>query len=243
VSAPYWQSPCGRVVLHHGDCLDVLPTLPPESAGFVCSDPPYAEATHADARSGKAPKKRGGLVTFASLTADDIRARFAAAGRVVSRWLVATMEFRHAAALEAAPPDGYLFIRCGVWTKPDGAPQFTGDRPAQGWESIAILHRLGSGRLKWNGGGRSSVFHHNVQRSAEYPTQKPLALVREFVELFSDPGDVVLDPFCGSGTTLVAALERGRRAIGIDIDERALSIARTRCEVVLKQGALFGGAA
>jgi site-specific DNA-methyltransferase (adenine-specific) len=238
--SPYWSSPDGRIVLHHGDCLDVLPTLPADSAGMVCTDPPYAEETHGDARSGKVPKKRGGLVTFASLTAADIRARFAAAGRVARRWLIATMEFRHSAALEVEPPDGYLFIRCGVWTKPDGAPQFTGDRPAQGWESIAIMHRLGSGRLKWNGGGRSSVFHHNVQRSGEYPTQKPLPLIREFVELFSDPDDVVLDPFCGSGTSLVAALERGRRAIGIDIDEKALRIARARCEAVLGQGSLFG---
>jgi ribosomal protein L11 methylase PrmA len=65
-------------------------------------------------------------------------------------------------------------------------------------------------------------------------------LIREFVELFSDPDDVVLDPFCGSGTSLVAALERGRRAIGIDIDEKALRIARARCEAVLGQGSLFG---
>ena len=238
---PYWQSPCGRVVLYHGDCLDVLPALPADSAGLVCTDPPYAAETHGDARSGKAPKKRGGLVTFASLTADDIRARFTAAGRVARRWLVATMEFRHVAALELSPPEGYLFIRAGVWTKPNGAPQFTGDRPAQGWESIAVMHRVGSGRLKWNGGGRSSVFHHAVERDAAYPTQKPLSLIREFVTLFSDPGDLVLDPFCGSGTTLVAALERGRRAIGIDISAEALGIARSRCEAVLGQANLFGG--
>lgn len=240
--APYWQSRDGRIVLYKGDCLDVLPLLPAGCAGAVITDPPYAAETHKDARSGKAPKKRGGLVTFAPLTADDIRARFAECGRVSDRWLVATMEFRHAAQMEVTPPDGYLFIRCGVWTKPDGAPQFTGDRPAQGWESIAILHRLGSGRLRWNGGGRPAVFRHGVERDGQYPTQKPLPLVREFVELFSDPDDLVLDPFCGSGTTLVAAAERGRRAIGIDISDEALTVAARRLENLTAQGALFGGA-
>ena len=243
---PYWQSPCGRVTLYHGDSLDVLPTLPADSAGLVCTDPPYGEQTHKGAesasydRSGNI-KERRKLVTFSSLTIDDIRARFDEAARVAGHWFIATMEFRHAAALEVLPPSGCRFIRMGVWTKPNGAPQITGDRPAQGWEAIAVMHKSGNGRLKWHGGGRSSVFHHAVERNAAYPTQKPLSLIREFVTLFSDPGDLVLDPFCGSGTTLVAALERGRRAIGIDISAEALGIARSRCEAVLGQANLFGG--
>lgn len=237
---PYWASRDGRVTLYHGDSLEVLPTLPADSAQMVCTDPPYAEQTHQGARTGN-PRSSKKLVTFASLTADDIRARFAEAGRVASRWLVATMEFRHVAALEVTPPDGYTFIRAGVWTKHASMPQLTGDRPGHGWEAIAFLHRAGSGRLRWNGGGRSSVWHHMPERDAQYPTQKPLALVRDFVSLFSDKGDTVLDPFCGSGTTLVASIERGRRAIGIDISEDALRIARARCEAVLDQGSLFPG--
>ena len=49
-----------------------------------------------------------------------------------------------------------------------------------------------------------------------YPTQKPLALIERIIASSSDPGDLVLDPFCGSGTTLVAAAGMGRRSIGID---------------------------
>ncbi len=62
----------------------------------------------------------------------------------------------------------------------------------------------------------------------DYPTQKPLALLTRIVELASNPGDVVLDPFCGSGTTLVAAAHLGRRWIGIDINPQAVEIARAR---------------
>ena len=61
-----------------------------------------------------------------------------------------------------------------------------------------------------------------------YPTQKPLKLLRRVVQVASAPGDVVLDPFCGSGTTLVAARELGRRAVGLDVSDQALDVARGR---------------
>jgi hypothetical protein len=61
-----------------------------------------------------------------------------------------------------------------------------------------------------------------------YPTQKPLALLSPLVAAHTRAGDLVLDPFCGSGTTLVAAVSQGRRAIGIDASERAVTLARRR---------------
>ena len=65
-----------------------------------------------------------------------------------------------------------------------------------------------------------------------WPTQKPLALLRMLVQACVRPGGTVLDPFCGSGTTLVAAVESGRRAIGIDRDPTAIEIARERLRAV-----------
>jgi site-specific DNA-methyltransferase (adenine-specific) len=62
----------------------------------------------------------------------------------------------------------------------------------------------------------------------EHPTQKPLALSARIVEHFSNPGDVVLVPFAGSGTECVAAAQAGRRYIGIEINPRYLAIARKR---------------
>jgi site-specific DNA-methyltransferase (adenine-specific) len=61
-----------------------------------------------------------------------------------------------------------------------------------------------------------------------YPTQKPLLLLERIIRLSSNPGELVLDPFCGSGTTLVAAALLGRRALGIDVSEDAIQLASNR---------------
>lgn len=66
------------------------------------------------------------------------------------------------------------------------------------------------------------------QESTGYPTQKPIALLERLIAMATNPGDLVLDPFCGSGTTLVAAERLGRRWIGVDMGERAVSIAAQR---------------
>ena len=63
-----------------------------------------------------------------------------------------------------------------------------------------------------------------------YPTQKPLALLERLLESCTDPGDLVVDPYLGSGTTAVAALRLGRRAIGIDVNRRAVTIAKRRLD-------------
>ncbi len=72
---------------------------------------------------------------------------------------------------------------------------------------------------------------HLQQRDPErtgYPTQKPLALLKRMVLASSEAGDTVLDPFCGSGTTLAAALDEGRQGITIDASEHSLATVRKR---------------
>ena len=68
------------------------------------------------------------------------------------------------------------------------------------------------------------------QESTGYPTQKPLALLERLVAMTTAPGDLVLDPFCGSGTTLVAARRLGRRYVGIDAGQKAIAIAQGRLQ-------------
>lgn len=67
-----------------------------------------------------------------------------------------------------------------------------------------------------------------------YPTQKPILLLEKILEISTDSGDIVLDPFCGSGTTLVASLLMDRKYIGIDINEQAISLSKKRLEQPVK---------
>jgi len=219
----------GGFRIYHGDCL----TLDIDPVDVMITDPPFAPKTHSNARTNKGGHKGGSdLIDFAPLDYDGLVARLEHLAQFVKTWAVFTCEWTYAAKMDKNPPSGWEFVRCGVWTKPDGAPQITGDRPGQGWEAIVFLHRLNAkgkpGRKKWNGGGRSSVFHHGVCRDALYPTQKPVTLISDFVRLFTNPGDTVLDPFCGSGTTLHVAKQLGRKAIGCDISEKACRLAESR---------------
>ena len=87
----------------------------------------------------------------------------------------------------------------------------------------------GSARRTWIAevAGSSPAAQTTLQ-ACGYPTQKPVALYERIVRASSDNGDVVLDPFCGSGTTLVAAKRLGRRWIGIDANADAIAIAEKR---------------
>ena len=73
-----------------------------------------------------------------------------------------------------------------------------------------------------------SYLNANAHERNGYPAQKPLALLQRIIEASSNPGDVVLDPFCGSGTALVAAQRAGRQWIGIDANSDAIRIAGER---------------
>ena len=75
------------------------------------------------------------------------------------------------------------------------------------------------------------AMHMGAERVG-WPTQKPLALAERIIAAASNPGDIVLDAFCGSGTTLVAAARLGRRWIGIDASPEACAIARERIAAV-----------
>jgi len=228
------------VQIYHGDCRELVLAEP---ADLIITDPPYSEKTHKGARTTIPGGPKGGVVqvTFPSMTVDDIRSRLERLAPMVKTWCVMTCDWRHATELEQSPPIGWEFVRAGVWVKPDGTPQMTGDRPGTGWESIAFLHRIKPDgkpmQKRWNGGGRNSVFTHGVCRDAMYPTQKPVALISEFVRLFSKPGDMILDPFCGSGTTLYAAKELHRKAIGCDVSAEACALAEKRlAQELLKIG-------
>lgn len=103
----------------------------------------------------------------------------------------------------------------------------------------AVYETDEDGRIVPNGGKKGvplrdvwdiPYLNPKAKERTGYPTQKPLLLLERIVKIASEEGDIVLDPFCGSGTTLVAAVSLNRQAIGIDISDDALEITRKRLE-------------
>jgi hypothetical protein len=233
------------VSLYHGDNRDVVPCL--ADVDVTITDPPYGPSTHNGAltlrsrgTTGETGWERGAapdgarvrdvarkLVDFSSITYDEFQTFIAMVGAKTRRWLVSFAERRYVEPLEQwceakGSPSPVIFVREGIYYKPNGAPQVSGDRPAQGWESIAILHRRKSGRMRWNGGGHHEVnidddfYIENKPSAARHPTQKPPRLLQRLVSRYSDPGETILDPFAGSGGVGVAAKTLRRRAILIE---------------------------
>lgn len=187
------------------DCLTALPKLPAESIDLVLTDPPYL-VNYRD-RNGR------------TLAGDEddrwLAPSFAEIYRVLKPGGVCVSFYgwnrtdRFFAAWRAA---GFTIAGHIVWVK----------RYASSRGILAYRHEqaylLTKGRpvrqrfplpdvLSWQYTG--NVFH---------PTQKPVRSLKPVIEAFTAPGDIVLDPFCGSGSTLLAAKILGRRYIGIDVD-------------------------
>jgi len=218
-------------MLCDGDCLAGMAPLEDRSVDVVITDPPYEAEAHT---SQRLVARAGGKlevepISFPPITEVQRTESARHMARVARRWILvfcqveAAMKWR--AALEAS---GAVYKRTCLWVKPDGKPQYSGDRPGIGYESIVACHM--PGRSTWNGGGSHGVFIVNKGGDPRtgHQTQKPLALMERLVRLFSDPGELILDPFAGSGTTGVAAIRLGRRFLGWEMNPEYVEVARRR---------------
>jgi len=199
---------------------------------MVLTDPPFSAAPHNNAKSnrGDITARKAidfAAIDFAAIDFADLRAVVAKCGELCHGWLVSFMDWRHIAQFELDTPAPWQFMRFGVWVKTNPMPQLSADRPANGWDGIVYL-RHATAKPGWHGGGKHGNWVGPVVKNGDHPTGKPIQLVRQLVERFTMPGDVVLDPFMGSGTSLLAAKEAGRQAIGIELEERYCEIAAKR---------------
>lgn len=229
---PYYEE--AGIAIYHGKSEHILPEI--ESVDVVITDPPYSEHVHSKVRRGADLPDGISRVTelgFSSLSAELRDICTAEFGRMAKRWVLTFSDIESSGEWRSAlTTSGLQYVRTGAWVKLNATPQFSGDRPAPGFEVITIAHR--PGRKTWNGGGTHAVWTHAIaidrggNGSREHTTQKPLPLMKQLVGLFSNPNEVVLDAFMGSGTTLVACKGMGRKAIGIEMEERYCETAANR---------------
>jgi len=237
----------GCATLYLGDCLDVMTRI--ESVGHIIADPPYEARLHA-AKSHEADLRNDGgsnLRTIDFECIDPIRDDFVrlAAARCGGWFIVFCTPEGVARWADAINPSPMKYKRACVWVKPDAAPQFNGQGPAMGAENF-ICAWAGEGHSRWNAGGKRGVYTHLIngpERHGVHPTEKPRRLMSEIIADFTLPGETILDPFMGSGTTGVAAVMADRRFVGIERDPRYFQIACERIEAAQRQGKLFSEAA
>ena len=207
---PYYRD--DAVVIYYGDCLEILPLIPDKSIDLVLTDPPYGIA-HPTNYKTRGRSNLASCNDYAPVHGDD--------ADFDPRWLFHQFMNKPMVlwganyyANKLPPSSGWL-----VWDKqrPHDLDQATAELA---WSNFVKGARVFS--WLWNGMIRRG------DESLQHPTQKPEALMKWCLELRWTPAGTVLDPFMGSGTTLVAAKQLNRRAIGIEIEERYCEIAAKR---------------
>lgn len=218
---PYYEH--AGITIYHGDCREILPTLKRESIDLVVSDPPYGVRFQSNCRTLQFDKIAGDESTEAALEGTRLALPSIKSGRhlyIFGRFDFSVLPLSAASELiwdKQAMSMGNLQI---PWGSQHEYIQFY------------ILHDSGpkvaergklSARLR-----RGTILSFPRPQASIHPTEKPVILLRHLIESSSCIGDTVLDYFAGSGSTLCAAQCEGRRAIGIEIEEKYCEIAAKR---------------
>jgi len=242
-----------------GDCVAAMEAMPPASVDMIFADPPYnlqlggelhrPDGSHVDAVTDDWDKFDS-IKTYDAFTTAWLRA----ARRVLkddgALWVIGSYHniFRVGARLQ---DEGFWLLNDIVWRKANPMPNFRGTRFTNAHETLIWASTGEDARYTFNytsmkalndelqmrsdwvmpictGGERLKVDGHKA-----HPTQKPEALLYRILLACTRPGDVVLDPFFGTGTTGAVARRLGRRWIGIEREPRYVALARERIAATL----------
>jgi len=210
---PYYDD--GQITIYHGDCREILPALDP--VDLVLTDPPYG----IDGGSGSHNRKRGKGNYFAAF--EDTPEYIETVAAAVIRYLV-----ERTPSVIVTPGNTCMML----YPQPDSfgvfyQPAAVGLQTFGNLDAQPILY-YGKNQTKKNFGTPCSYVLTEAPEKNGHPCVKPIKAWKKLLANTSLPGHTVLDPFMGSGTTLRAAKDLGRRAIGIEIEERYCEIAVKR---------------
>lgn len=209
---PYYDDGKG-IVIYHGDCREVLPTLP--KVDLLIADPPYELV----AKGGGIAGERKYFAEISGFTdggfdesmLDDFQ-----------NWFCFCSKAQLVRLLQKAAVRRWQLV---TWNKPNPTPLCNGNYLP---DTEYIVHSFQPNRLFGEFRDKSRYIEFPAQQGNLHPNQKPLPVIQKLVRLGSQIGETILDPFMGSGTTLRAAKDLGRKAIGIEIEERYCEIAARR---------------
>ena len=223
---PYYQE--DGVTIYHGDCRHYLPCLPVGSVDLIVTDPPYGIGWSGTLRRDDSPL---GLIAGDD-GSFDVREMMRLGLQTLRRnrhfYVFGRYDF------SGLPISGTAEL---IWDKViPGPPAPAPWQYQHEYIQFGTHNDLPSARARGDGKGAARLRRGTVLRfqrpnalgAQTHPTEKPIALLRELIESSSKIGEMVLDPCLGSGSTLAAAKLEGRRAIGIEIEERYCEIAAER---------------
>jgi len=209
----------------HGDCMQVMHQFPANSIDGIITDPPYGIDYHATRRKDKArwfPKIANDRAPFIWWLSEAARILKPDGALLCFTRFDTEEAFRFAIRLAGLQPKTQIIWDKGV----HGVGDCLGDVGLR-HENIIFATK---GRFRFPGGRPVSVVRVPRLSSPKltHPNEKPVELLKHLVEAVTKPGDLVLDPFLGSGTTAVAAKLTGRRYIGVELDRGYALAARSR---------------
>lgn len=246
-------------MVYRADCLELMRLMPPESVDAVFADPPYRLSTGGvSIKSGRVvPVHKGDWDRSRGFGEDHLfNVRWLKAARRVLKpdgtlWVSGTHHiiFSLGFALQQL---GYRIINSLVWEKPDPTPNAFHTAFTHSHETLLWASKGRDARHTFNydlinspdpGSQMSSVWRIPSVRRREkahgyHPTQKPLRLVRRALLASTDESALVFDPFCGSGTTGVAAKELNRAFVGAELEENFCELAQRRIRAAERGGVL-----
>lgn len=209
----------------YGDCLEVLRELPDESVDTVITDPPY--------RIDLQPQRKK-TTSILGDKPDEARILWASCVTEVFRILkpnTASLFWSGWSEVWVKDIlDQYFKVKsCIVWVKNNfGIGYYTRPQHEFAW----YCHK---GKPPKPKKAESNVWYCNRLNKPVHSCQKPTELMEKAIKLTTKPGDVVLDPFLGSGTTAIAALKTGRYFIGIEKEPKYVEIANKRIQEFMAQ--------
>lgn len=195
--------------IHQGDCMDLMSQMPDKSVDIVIVDPPYGMDFQSNYRFKKHDKIEGDTLAFPFVAIDECKRIAKRAVYVFCRW--------DNLLLEMPKPKSVL-----AWVKNNWSMGDLKHEHGRQWEAIAFYPLEEHEFIK----RIPDVIYSDRTGNELHPTQKPVELIEKLI--MANVGQVIFDPYCGSGTTCVAAQNLHRDFIGIEISPKYVEIARDR---------------
>jgi DNA modification methylase len=231
---PYYKTRLGEI--YHGDCLEIIPNL--EGIDLVITDPPYSSgARQTNQLRARGAMTRGQKFSGEWFGTDNLSTAgfmFFFRGVVLAVYdrmntgshFYSFIDWRNYPILANVVESGGIRIsNMVVWDK----EIFGMGQNFRNQHELVIFGSKGKPR-KCSAHNIPNVIRSKRVRSDEHPTEKPVDILRMFVEMSTEQGEIVLDCFLGSGSTAVACEKTGRRWVGIDISEKYCESAAKRIE-------------